>query len=170
MQEMEEESMRRKLSVLVAGVAVVAAVTTTALAVTPGETPFPSPTIVSLFVTTNTFTGPGSALGEGVMTSRYPLGSTVVFKVFAADAKTKAVLTAGDVTYAYIKIPGQPNIKLSYVAPTVRNGTNFTGTWTIPSTMPTGIVQFVTRFQSKQKTFGNFVQIPVETAQLTVTK
>ena len=36
--------------------------------------------------------------------------------------------------------------------------------------MPTGIVQFVTRFQSKQKKYGNFVQIPVETAQLTVTK
>jgi hypothetical protein len=167
---MEEESMRRKLCVLVAGVAAVAAVTTTALAVTPGETPFPSPTIVSLFVTTNTFTGPGNVLGEGVMTSRYQVGSTVVFKVFAADAKTKAVLTAGDVTYAYIKIPGQPNVKLSYVAPTQRNGANFTGAWAIPSTFATGAVNYTTRFQSKGKKYGNFVQLPVETSLLTVTK
>ena len=162
--------MRRKLAVLVGGIAAVAAVTATAMAVTPGETPFPSPTIVSLFVTTNTFTGPGDVLGEGVVANRFPAGSTVVFKVFAADAKTKQVLTADDVKYGYIKIPGQPNVKLSYVPPTVRNGTNFTGTWTIPTTMPTGTIQFVTRFQSKQKKYGNFVQIPVESAQLMVTK
>ena len=43
--------MKRKLAVLVAGIAAVAAVTATAMAVTPGETPFPSPTVVSLFVT-----------------------------------------------------------------------------------------------------------------------
>ena len=61
-------------------------------------------------------------------------------------------------------------MKLTYVAPTVRNGTNFTGTWTIPAIYPTGIVNFVTRFQSTTKKYGNFVQMPVETAQLTVTK
>jgi hypothetical protein len=158
--------MKRKLVVLVAGIAAVTAVTATALAVTPGETPFPSPTIVSLFVTANTYT----SAAPNVMTSRFPVGSTVTFNVFAADAKTKQVLTGDDVKYAYIKIPGQPNVKLTYVAPTVRNGTNFTGTWTIPASQPTGIVQFVTRFQSKDKKFGNFVQLPVETSQLTVTK
>jgi len=162
--------MRRKLTVLVAGIAAVAAITATALAVTPGQTPFPSPTIVSLFVTTNTFTGVGSGLGEGIMASQFPKGSTVVFKVFAADAKTKKVLTASDVKYAYIKIPGQPNVKLTYVAPTQANGTNFTGTWTIPAIYPSGIVNFTTRFQSKDGKYGNFVQMPVETAQLTVTK
>jgi len=46
----------------------------------------------------------------------------------------------------------------------------FTGTWTIPANQPTGIVQFVTRFQSKNRKFGNFVQLPVETSQLTVIK
>jgi hypothetical protein len=158
--------MKRKLAVLVAGVAAVTAVTATALAVTPGETPFPSPTIVSLFVTTNTFT----SAAPNLMTSRFPVGSTVNFKVFAADAKTKKVLTGDDVRYAFIRIPGQPNVKLTYVAPTERNGTNFTGTWTIPANQPTGIVQFVTRFQSKNRKFGNFVQLPVETSQLTVIK
>ena len=57
--------MRRKFAVLAAGVAAVAAVTATALAVVPGETPFPSPTVVSLFVTTNTYTGAGGARRSG---------------------------------------------------------------------------------------------------------
>jgi len=162
--------MRRKIAALVAGVAAVAALTATALAVVPGETPFPSPTIVSLFVTANTYTGAGGAGGADIMSSRFPAGATVAFKVFAADATTKNVLTANDVRYAYIKIPGQPNVKLTYVAPTQRNGTNFTGTWTIPANYPAGVVEFTTRFQSKSKKYGNFVQIPVETSQLTIVK
>jgi hypothetical protein len=162
--------MRRKLAVLAAGVAAVAALAATALAVIPGQTPFPSPTIKTLFVSTNTVTGPGHFLGEGVVNSRFAVGSTVVFRVFAADATSKKVLTADDVRYAYIKIPNQPNVKLTYVTPTQANGPNFTGSWTIPASQPEGIVEFVTRFQTKQKKYGNFVQIPVETSQLTVTK
>jgi hypothetical protein len=160
--------MRRKIAVLVAGIAAVAVVTTAAVAVVPGETPFPSPTVVSLFVTTNTYTGVGSADGVDVLTSRFPAGATVVFKVFAADAKSKNVITASDVKYAYVKIPNQPNVKLSYVAPTQPNGANFTGTWTVPSNFPQGVVNFATRFQTKTKKYGNFVQIPVETSQLTI--
>ena len=128
--------MKRKLAVLAAGIAAVTAVTATALAVTPGETPFPSPTIVGLFVTTNTYT---ERCAPNVMASRFPIGSTVNFKVFAADAKTKQVLTADDVKYAYIKIPGQPNVKLTYVAPTVaerRRTSRARGR--SPPTMPTG--------------------------------
>ncbi len=159
--------MRRKLAALAAGIVAVTAVTATALAVTPGETPFPSPTIVSLFVTANTYTGAG---GAGIMTSRFPAGATVVFNVFAADAKTKQVVTADNVRYAYIKIPGQPNVKLTYLAPTQRNGTNFTGTWTVPANYPLGIVDFTARFQTKDKKYGNFVQLPVETSQLTIVK
>ena len=162
--------MRRKIAVLVAGIAAVAVMSATALAVLPGETAFPSATIESLFVTTNTVTGPESTLGGGVASNFFAPGSTVVFNVFAASAKSKSVLTAGDVRYAYIKIPNQPNVKLTYVASTVRNGTNFTGKWTVPADYPQGLVNFVTRFQSKDKKYGNFVQIPVATSQLTIRK
>ena len=163
--------MRRKFAVLAAGVAAVAAVTATALAVVPGETPFPSPTVVSLFVTTTTYTGAGGAGGADIMSSRFPPGATVVFKVFAADAKTKNVLTADDVRYAYIKIPGQPNVKLTYVAPTQRNGTNFTGTLDGSRELP-GRARAASRPGSspRARQYGNFVQIPVETSQLTIVK
>lgn len=162
--------MKRRIAVLVAGIATVAIVTTTAVAVVPGETPFPSPKVVSLFVATTTFTGAGSPDGADVMTSRFLPGATVVFKVFAADATSKQVITADDVRYAYIKIPNQPSVKLTYVAPTQANGPNFTGTWTVPSSYPLGVVNFVTRFQTKSKKYGNFVQIPVESAQLTIVR
>jgi hypothetical protein len=163
-----EEPMRRKSSVLVAGIAAIAIASATALAVTPGETPFPSPTIVTLFVSANTVTGPGDALGEGVLSNFFPRGSTVVFKVFAADAKSGKVMTADDVKYAYVKIPGQSNVKLTYSAPTVSNGPNFTGTWTVPAAYPAGLVNFTVRFRSTTKLYGNFVQVPVATSQLTV--
>lgn len=162
--------MRRKIAVLVAGVAAITAVSATALAVTPGETPFPSPTIESVFVTTKTVTGPSSSLGAGVLTNYYPRGGTIVFQVFAADTKSGKVLTAEDVKYAYMRIPGQPNVKLSYTAQVKKGDPTWLGTWTVPADYPTGLVQFAARFRTTGKQYGNFVQIPVATAQLTVTK
>lgn len=162
--------MRRKITVLVAGVAAVAAVTATALAVTPGETPFPSPTIASVFVSTRTVTTPSSPLGAGILTNYYPRGGTVAFQVFAAETKSGQVLTAGDVKYAYVKIPGQPNVKLSYTAQVKKGDPTWLGTWTVPADYPTGTVQFAVRFKTTGKQYGNFVQIPVATSQLNVTK
>jgi len=162
--------MRRKIAVLVAGVAAVTAVSATALAVTPGEIPFPSPKIESVFVSTHTVTGPTSSLGAGVLTNYYPRGGTVVFRVFAAETKSGKVLTAEDVKYAYVKIPGQANVKLTYTAQVKKGDPTWLGTWTVPADYPTGLVQFVTRFRTTGKQYGNFVQIPVVTSQLTVTK
>jgi hypothetical protein len=159
--------MRRKLAVLAAGVAAVAAVTATALAVVPGETPFPSPTTMELMVTANTTNG---SAPDAIHTSRFLHNATVFFHVFAASVKTKQVLTAEDVRYAFIRIPNQPNVQLTYRAPTKRNGANFVGTWQVPTTYPLGLVNFTVRFQTRDRQFGNFVQIPVETSQLTIVK
>jgi hypothetical protein len=162
--------MRRKIAVLVAGIAAVAALTATALAVVPGETPFPSPTIANLFVSAETVTGPSSPLGGGVLTNLYPRGSTLTFNVFAADVKSGKVVTADDVTYAYVVIPGQPNLKLTYKAQAKKGDPTWLASWTIPTDYPLGLVQFKTRFKTTSKQYGNFVQIPVTTSQLTVTK
>ena len=113
--------MRRKIAVLVAGLVAIAAVSATALAVIPGETPFPSATVESVFVSTETVTGPTSPLGANILSNFYARGATVVFKVFAADVKSGKVLTADDVKYAYVRIPGQPNVKLSYTAQVKKN-------------------------------------------------
>lgn len=157
--------MKRKLAVTAAALAAVAAVTATAFAVAPGETAFPSATIKQLMVTANTSNG---SLSSGYLTSRFQRGGTVVFNVFAGSATNKQVLTADMVRYAYIKVPGQPNVKLSYQAPTKRNGANFIGTWQVPQAYPLGVVDFTVRFQTKDKQFGNFVQIPVNGSTLTI--
>jgi hypothetical protein len=161
--------MRRKLATLVAGITVVAAGSATALAVIPGETPFPSPTITDIFVASQTVTGPTSPLGDGVLTNFYPRGSTVVFKVFAAATKTGNILTQADVRYAYVSIPGQPNVKLAYSAPAKASSPAWSATWTVPADYPTGLVKFAVRFKTTDKRYGTFVQIPVTTSQLTVT-
>lgn len=162
--------MNRKIAVLVAGVAAIAVTATTALAVLPGETPFPSPTIESVFVSTATVTGPASPLGANVLSNLYPRGSTMVFQVFAADMKSGKVLTADDVRYAYVAIPGQPSLKLTYKAQVKKGDPTWLATWTVPADYPLGLVPFKTRFQTTGKQYGNFVQIPVTSSQLTVTK
>lgn len=143
--------------------------TAVGVAAVPGETPFPSPTIESVFVSTRTVTAPSSPQGPGVLTNLYPRGSTVVFQVFAGATKTGKILTAADVKYAYVKLPDGTKIKLSYKEPVNTTDPAWSGTWAIPSSFTPQVVNFVVRFRTKDKQYGNFVQIPVSSAQLTVT-
>lgn len=158
--------MRRPiLIVAVAAVAIAAAAVVWAQ--TPGETPFPSPKVEQLFVSAQTVTAAGHSLGAGAHNNRFARGETVVFQVFGGQNETGQTITDKDVKYAYVAVPGQPNLKLRYSA---ANGAfPWTASWTIPSTYPTGLVSFKVRFRTLAKQYGNFVQIPVTSAQLTVT-
>ncbi len=132
----------------------------TAGAQTPGEIPFPAPK-ADVFVAVNTATAAGEASN---LTTR---GSSVIFIAFAADTKTKKVLTDKDVKYFYVAIPGQPNVKLAYS----KLGSRYvwTGTWTVPASQPLGIVPFKALVKTNTKRYGSFVQIGVTNAMLTVT-
>jgi hypothetical protein len=163
------DSMRRA-SVILVGVLAAAVTAVGGWAALPGETPFPSPTIASVFVSSRTVTAPSSPVGNGVLTNYYPRGSTVVFKVFAGATKTGKILTGNDVSYAYVKLPTGTTVKLTYAAPAKSTDPGWTGTWTVPADYPTGTVNFSIKFRTKDKQYGNFVQIPVVTSQLTVTK
>lgn len=143
--------------------------TAVGVAAVPGETPFPSQTIESVFVSSRTVTAPSSPLGPGVLTNFYPRGATVVFQVFAGETKTGKILTGADVRYAYVKLPDGTKIKLSYSEPANTTDPGWSGTWTIPSGYTPQVVNFVVRFRTKDRQYGNFVQIPVSTSQLTVT-
>jgi hypothetical protein len=163
-----------KRSIVILAVALgAAAVAASVWAQTPGETPFPSPSVKSIFVSSQTVTGPGDPLGAGVLTNFFPRGSTVVFRAFAGQNKTGKVLTKEDVKYFYVQIPGQPNVKLAYTGQFKPNDAAsrfpWTATWRIPATFPLGIVNFKVQLQTKSKSYGSFVQIPVATSQLTVT-
>lgn len=158
--------MRRSILIAaVAGVAIAAAAVVWAQ--TPGETPFPSPKVEQVFVSAQTVTAAGSSLGAGALNNRFARGETVVFQVFGGKNGTGQTITDKDVKYAYVAVPGQPNLKLRYSA--ANEGFPWTGSWTIPSTYPTGLVGFKVRFRTLAREYGNFVQIPVTSAQLTVT-
>lgn len=158
----------RRASVILLG-ALALALTAVGLAAVPGETPFPSQTINSIFVSTHTVTTAASPLGAGALTNVYTPGSTVVFQVFAAATKTGQILTGADVRYAYVKLPDGSKIKLTYKEPAKTTDPAWSGTWTIPANYKPQVVEFTVRFQTKDKQYGNFVQIPVSSAQLTVT-
>ena len=160
--------MRRAIAMLVGTVALTLTAVA-AWAAIPGETPFPSQTVASVFVSTRTVTTSASPLGAGVLTNHYPRGATVVFQVFAGATKTGKILTAADVKYAYVKLPDGTKVKLTYREPARTTDPAWSGTWTIPASYTPQIVEFVVRFRTKDKQYGNFVQIPVATSQLTVT-
>jgi len=157
--------MRRTISILAVGVTAVA-VTAVGGAQTPTEVPFPSPKVVQYFVSTQTSTS------TGVLSNFFAQGSTVEFRAFAGQTKTGKILTGDDVKYFYVKLPGQPNVKLTY-APTaakVLPAWLWKATWTIPADYPLGLVQFKVLLKTKADQYGSFVQIPVVTSQLTIKK
>ena len=161
--------MRRRSAILL-GMFALALTGVAAWAAIPGETPFPSQTVESIFVSSRTVTTASSPLGAGALTNYYPQGSTVVFQVFAAATKTGQILTGADVKYAYVKLPDGTKIKLTYKEPAKTTDPAWSGTWNIPATYTPKLVEFTIRFRTKDKQYGNFVQIPVATSQLTVTK
>lgn len=150
----------KKLLTASAAVLALLALGATAGAQTPGEIPFPAPK-ADVFVSVDTGTMAGAA------TNLVTRGSSVVFRAFAADMKTKKVLTDKDVKYFYVKIPDQPNVKLAYT----KLGERFlwTGAWTVPTSQPLGIVPFKALVKTKASRYGSFVQIGVVNAMLTVT-
>ena len=156
----------KKILILGAALAVVASVTMSASAATP--VPFPSDKVVQVFVAAQTVTT------DGAMSSWFKPGDTVVFRAYAVDPKTKKVVDPKAVKYFYATIPNQPNVKLTYgaTAPGASTGLPWTGTWTVPASYPTGTVALKVLIQLKQnngkQVKGQFVQMPVTTAQLNI--
>lgn len=94
----------------------------------------------------------------------------VKFRMYAVDLKTKKVLAPTDVKYAYVAIPGQPNLKLTYgkqgtaaTAPRL-----WTAVWSIPADYPVGVVAFRILVRTNTNRGGSFRQAPVAASQLTV--
>ena len=109
---------------------------------------------------------------ERALITQVAPGSTVVFRAYAVDGKTRKVIAAKDVGYFYVTIPNQPNVKLRYnaQAPGASPRMPWSGTWTVPATYPVGLVNFKILIKLEAKRKGQFVQLPVTSSQLTVTR
>jgi hypothetical protein len=158
--------MRRAFLIFaVAGTAVV--VTAVGGAQTPTEVPFPAPKVVQYFVSAQTV----SSTGE--LTNYFKQGSTVTFRAFATETKTGNLVTPDSLKYFNVMVPGQKAVKLSYKSSAAKKPPApwpWTATWTIPADFPVGLVQVKVNLKSKSNGYGSFVQLPVATSQLTVTK
>jgi hypothetical protein len=155
--------------ILIAALAAVAtlAVVAGASAQTPPVVPFPAPNTGDVFVSAQTVTT------DSAMSNYFAPGSTVVFRAYAVNGKTRQLVTPKTAKYFYVKIPGRKNLKLRYTPK--RNGASgryaWTGRWTVASDYPTGVVAFKIVVQTKpKKRIGTFVQMPVATSQLTITQ
>ena len=155
-----------KRSLTLVALAVGAAISgSTASAAIPGQTPFPAEKIGDVFAAAQT------ATTDGTVSDYFTPGSTVVFRAYAIDRKLHKVLGAGDVKYFYVTIPTQPNLKLKY-DPKATGATAlmpWIGTWTVPATYAAGRVDFKVFVKTNAKRKGQFVQLPVEASQLTIT-
>src|SRR6266498_195286 len=47
-------------------------------------------------------------------TNFFPQGARVVFRMWGVESSTGLALTTDNIKYAYVKIAGQPNLKLSF--------------------------------------------------------
>ena len=155
--------MRRIMIVAALAASVAAAVT--AIAQTPTEVPFPSPKVEGAFVRVQTWTSPTSHY----LTNFFPQGSEVTFKMFVGDNKTKLSMTDKDLAFAKIIIQNQPDLKMAYT--NVDPNYPWTGVWKVPADYTPGIVGFQASIKvKKSKAYGSFVQAPVASSMLTVTK
>jgi hypothetical protein len=153
--------MKRILTISLAAL-VAAAVAAPILAQAPTPPSWP-PGKQQVFVWADTVT-----TTTGNETNFFAQGQSVKFRAYAVDLKTKLVLTPKTVMYFYVKVPGQENVKMSYSAAAGGKGL-WTGTWTIPTTYPAGVVDFRVLVRTKTHRFGAFAQVPVAASQLTVT-
>lgn len=94
----------------------------------------------------------------------------LVFRVWAVDSGNGQALGADSIAYAYVKIPGQPNLKLNWGPHgAVGAKVNFwSAGWTVPADYPLGVVAFKIVFKTDDGRFGTYVQPPIASAQLTV--
>jgi hypothetical protein len=151
---------------LIFGAALTAFATVTASAMAADPLPFPAAQIQQVFIATQT------VLPDGTMSNYFAPGSTVVFRSYAVDPKTRAIVAPKLVKYFYVAIPNQPPLKYKYdaAAPGASKGLPWTATWTVPSDYPQGTVAFKSLLKLTSKRQGQFIQMPVSSAMLTVLK
>ena len=150
---------------LVIGLASALAFAFTGAASAEDVTPFPAAHSGDVFVIAET-------VGDNAAISNfYAPGSTITFRAYAVDGKTHQLVTPNLKKYFYVTIPNQPNVKLAYT-PTARLASGlyrWTGTWQVPASYPLGLVAFKVLARTTTNHRGSFVQVPVQSAVLTIT-
>jgi hypothetical protein len=127
--------------------------------------PFPAAAPGEVFVVAQTVDSNGAA------SNYFAPGAKVIIRAYAVDGKAATHKMLTSARYFYATISGQPNVKLTHNA--TATGANklyaWTGTWTVPADYPLGVVALKVLVQANHRR-GSFVQMPVSSAQLTISK
>ncbi len=136
------------------------------------QTPYPGNRVDIAVYTDTVSSSQGEVKQKRVctQTNNFARRSRVVFRSWAMDPKTGQALGNDEIRYAYVKIPGQPNLKLSF-GPHGAVGAKvqfWSGAWAIPADYPLGVVPFRVVFKTEDGRFGTYMQAPIDGSQLTV--
>ena len=116
---------------------------------------------VFLYVDTVNGTRPSGAKPRPVgctQTNYFARGEQVVFRSWGSEAAKGDILSSENVKYAYVKIPGQPNLKLNWGAhgaPTNRVWF-WSNAWIVPKNYPLGTAATQIVFKTESNKFGRF--------------
>ena len=143
----------RRLLLLAGLVALLGAVAAPALAQVPK---------LNVFLYVDTVNGTRPAPGTPprpigcTQSNNFKRGEQVVFRIWGSVADSGAVLSTENVKYAYVKVPGQANMKLSWGAhgATTNRVWFWTTPWIVPSDYPLGAVTARIVFKTEDNKFG----------------
>ena len=93
-------------------------------------------------------------------TNFFKRGNGVVFRVWGIESSTGLILAPTNVKYAYVKIPGQPNLKLTFGKHGAKPDSPWfwTAAWDVAPDYPLGVVAFQVVFKTQLNKFGIFDQ------------
>ena len=164
--------MKQLLALSVVTVAV-AALAAPAVAQEPPN-PFPAKK-VDVFIYADTVTSSRTAPKPAQVCSQtnfFPQGARVVFRMWGVESATGLTLTPDNVKYAYVKIAGQPNLKLTFGkhGSLASSPWFWSAAWAIPANYPIGAVSWRIVVKTKSNKFGAFDPTNLAaTSRLTVT-
>jgi hypothetical protein len=144
----------RRLLVAVGAVAVLGAMAMPALAQAPDKIP------VFLYVDTVNGTRPAPGTPPRpvgcTQTNNFKRGEQVVFRIWGSVADTGAILNTEIVKYAYVKLPGVPNMKLNWGPHGAQSNRVWFWTvpWIVPADYPLGAVTARIVFKTDENKFG----------------
>lgn len=151
-----------------------AAAALAAPAVAQEPNPFPGKK-VDVFIYADTVTSSQTKPAPAKVCSQtnfFPQGARVVFRMWGVESSTGLTLTTTNVKYAYIKIAGQPNLKLTFGKHGKLDTSPWfwSAAWAIPADYPIGAVAWRVVVKTKSNKFGNFDPTALaESSRLTVT-
>ena len=104
-------------------------------------------------------------------TSYFKRGEQMVFRIWGTETETGDTLSTENVTYAYVSIPGQPNLRLNWGPHGAASNRVWfwTAAFDVPADYPLGVMAFRVVFKTESNKFGIYEQSALpEGSRLTI--